>query len=100
MIWLVAAAVVQLKVVASVVVSDDHTPDSVTSQLSFLQTLLSNIVSIVANYIDSEDKYDKSSTTNESRLDNFCFIFLDHSFKSSKGGYRITYYLTGNSFTR
>jgi hypothetical protein len=65
-----AAAVVQLKGVASLVVSDGNTPDLVTSQLSFLQTLLSNIVSIVANYIDSEDKYGKSSSTVESRWDH------------------------------
>lgn len=58
---------VQLKGVASLVVSDGNTPDLVTSQLGFLQTLLSNIVSIVANYIDSEDKYGKSSTAVESR---------------------------------
>jgi hypothetical protein len=57
-----AAAVVQLKGVASLVVSDGNTPDLVTSQLSLLQTLLSNIVSI-----DSEDKYGKSSSTVESR---------------------------------
>lgn len=62
MIWLVAAAVVQLKGVASLVVSDGNTPDLVTSQLSFLQTLLSNIVSIVANYINLEDNHGKSST--------------------------------------
>lgn len=67
MVWLVAAAVVQLKGVASLVVSDGNTPDLVTSQLGFLQTLLSNIVSIVANYIDLEDKHGKSSTAVESR---------------------------------
>jgi len=63
----VAAAVVQLKGVASLVVSDGNTPDLVTSQLSFLQTLLSNIVSIVANYIDLEDKQGNSATAVESR---------------------------------
>lgn len=67
MIWLVAAAVVQLKAVASLVVSDCSTPDLVTSQLRFLQTLLSNIVSIVANYIDLEDRYGNYSTAVESR---------------------------------
>lgn len=62
-----AAAVVQLKGVASLVVSDGNTPDLVILQLGFLQTLLSNIVSIVANYIDLEDKHRKSSTAVESR---------------------------------
>lgn len=53
--FLVAAAVVQLKGVASVVVSNGSNPDSATSQLSFLQSLLMYIVSIVANYIDAEE---------------------------------------------
>lgn len=57
----------QLKGVASLVVSDGNTPDLVILQLGFLQTLLSNIVSIVANYIDLEDKHRKSSTAVESR---------------------------------
>lgn len=51
----VAAAVVQLKGVASVVVSNRSNPDSATSQLSFLQSLLMYIVSVVANYIDAEE---------------------------------------------
>lgn len=53
--FLVAAAVVQLKGVASVVVSNSSNPDSATSHLSFLQSLLMYIVSIVANYIDAEE---------------------------------------------
>lgn len=80
--WWVAAAVVQLKGVASLVVSDGNTPDLVILQLGFLQTLLSNIVSIVANYIDLEDKHRKSSTAVESRWDQWAAKLLASAFSS------------------
>jgi hypothetical protein len=51
---LMKSAVVQLKGVTNVVISDNITSLSASMQLGFLQCLISHIVSVVANYIDAE----------------------------------------------
>lgn len=51
---ILAAAVFQLKGAASVVLSGGVTSLAASMQLSFLQCLLTHIVSSVANYIDAE----------------------------------------------
>lgn len=50
-----AAAVVELKGIASVVISESTTPASALTQLDFLQGLLTHVVSIVANYNDAQE---------------------------------------------
>jgi hypothetical protein len=49
------AAVVELKGIASVVISESTTPASALTQLDFLQGLLTHVVSIVANYNDAQE---------------------------------------------
>ncbi|CAK9883045.1 unnamed protein product [Sphagnum jensenii] len=51
---LMKSAVVQLKGVTNVVISDNITSLSASMQLGFLQCLIAHIVSVVANYIDAE----------------------------------------------
>ncbi|CAK9238386.1 unnamed protein product, partial [Sphagnum troendelagicum] len=51
---LMKSAVVQLKGVTNVVISDNITSLSASMQLGFLQCLITHIVSVVANYIDAE----------------------------------------------